>query len=139
MFDFNVFNSEKAAEEGAVLHLAHPTTGDNVYIDGDKKQKPCEIILMGTDCDVYLSYQQKKLNERSRKKNGAVNEVDFKKSIRESADVYAKMTKGWNNIWHDGKELEFSYKNAAMLYMTYKEIRVQVAQFIDEKENFIKG
>lgn len=136
MFDFNVFNSEKLADDGAVLHLAHPVTLEPVYID-DNQKKPCEIILMGSDSDVYLEFQQKKLNERS--KNKSNDKIDFKKSIRESADVYAKMTKGWANIWHEGKELEFNYKNAVMIYMTYKEIRVQVGDFISEKENFIKG
>jgi len=136
-FDFNVFNSEKAASEGATLHLLHPVTGEKCYLDGDKQKKPCEIILMGTDCDVYLTYQQKELNKRVKNKHD--DTIDFKKSIRDSADVYAKMTKGWSNIWHDGKELEFSYQNAVLLYMTYKEIRVQVKDFIEQKENFIKG
>ena len=136
MFDLNVFNSEKLADAGATLHLAHPVTGDTVYID-DKQKKPCELILKGSDCDIYLEFQQKKLNERSKHKND--DKIDFKKSIRESADIYAKMTLGWSNIWHEGKELEFNYKNAVMLYMTYKEIRVQVGNFIADKENFIKG
>ena len=136
MFDFNVFNSEKLADDGATMHLKHPTTDAPVYID-DKQAKPCEIILMGADCDVYLEFQQKKLNQRSKHKND--DKIDFRKSIREAADVYARMTKGWSNIWHDGKELEFNYKNAVMVYMTYKEIRVQVSSFISDKENFIKG
>ena len=77
MFDFNVFNSEKLADAGATLHLVHPVTGDVVYVD-DKQKKPCELILKGSDCDIYLEFQQKKLNERSKHKND--DKIDFKKN-----------------------------------------------------------
>ena len=139
-FDFNVFNTEKAASEGAMLHLVHPTSGIELYVDGDKKRKPIHIHLMGTDSDIYMEYQQKEINkERTRRsKNKSDEAIDFKQNIRDTADLFAKMTKGWANIWHDGKELEFSYQNAVLLYMTYKEIRMQVKAFVEDKENFIK-
>lgn len=135
MFDFNVFNSEKAADEGSTLHLTHPVTGDFVYID-DKQTKPVTINLKGSDSKVFREAAQKMASQQ-RGKKGA--EVDADVAIRSAADVYARVTTGWQNIYHDGKEFEFNYKNAVHLYITYKEIRIQVGDFIADKANFIKG
>jgi len=137
MFNLNVFDTVSHANAGSELHLLHPVTKTPVYLD-EKETKAITISLLGSDSDVYTKEIQKKAKELRRQKNNA-SEIDLEKNVREACELYSKLTVGFKNIpGDDGKTLEFSQKAAFELYMKYKDIRVQVGDFISEKENFIK-
>ena len=138
-FDLNVFDTVSASNQGAELHLLHPVTKLPTYADKEET-KPLIISLLGTDSDLYTKEIQKKAKQyrRNTAKN-KVDDIDFEKSVRESCEMYAKLTTGFKNIPGDNKkELEFSFDNAFALYMKYKDIRVQVGDFIADQANFIK-
>ena len=137
----SVFDTEKASNEGAELHLTNPATGDLAYADKAEK-KPLTIRLLGPDSDIYTRHLQDAARKvRKANKLKISDDIDFEKAKREAAELYAKMTLGWSNIPDDsGKsDLPFSYGNAVKLYLTYKDIRIQVGDFIADKANFIKG
>lgn len=132
----SMFDTAGAAEQGADLHLLHPATKEPVYVDGDKQKKPLIIKLKGTD-----SYEfEREMARRARMNKGKKGDADLEQAKREAAETYAKLTIGWLNMPDEnGKELEFSFENAVKVYMNFKDIRVQVSEFITDKANFIKG
>lgn len=137
MFDLNVFDTVAQANTGAELHLLVPGSKAPAYLDKEET-KPLIISLLGSDSDVYTKEIQKKAKEMRRKTNKA-NDLDLDKNIREACDLYARLTVGFKNIpSSDKKDLVISYDNAFNLYMQYKDIRVQVGDFISEQANFIK-
>ena len=139
MFDLNVFDTVSASNQGAELHLLHPASKLPTYADKEET-KPLIINLLGVDSDIYTKDLQKKAKQyrRNAAKN-KVDDVDFDKQVRDAAELYAKLTTGFQNIPDDGKkELEFTFDAAFQLYMKYKDIRVQVGDFIAEQANFIK-
>ena len=136
MTDLSIFNTEKLSSDGAELHLAHPVTGEPVYLD-DEKKMPITITVKGTDSDVYQRALQKATNKARTSKQ--TDDVDYDYLITETVELYADMVLGWKNINHDGKALKFNRDNAVLLFSTYKEIRKQVGDFMAEKANFIKG
>lgn len=139
MFDLNVFDTVTQANSGAELHLLVPGSKVPAYAD-DKETKPLTINLLGSDSDLYSKEIQKKARELRRKKSNS-NDLDLDKNIREACELYARLTVGFKNIPSDekGKYLECTYDTAFNLYMKYKDIRVQVGDFISDQANFIKG
>lgn len=132
----SIFDTAGAAEQGADLHLLHPATKEPVYLDGDKQKKPIIIKLKGTDSHEFERYIAKKQRMAKAKKGDA----DLEQLKRETAEMLAALTIGWVNMPDDsGKEMDFSFENAVKLYLGFKDIRVQVSDFIADKANFIKG
>ena len=142
----NIFDTVSAANKGAEMYLLHPVTKLRTYADAEET-KPLIINLLGVDSEAFekhaLKMQRKKSRENAQQiKTGKVP-VETPESIeqakRDSCDLYAKMTTGWKNIPDaSGKgELEFNYQNAFALYMTYKDIRVQVGNGIGDQSLFI--
>lgn len=133
----SIFDTQKAAEQAAELHLRHPVTGEPTYADGDKKKKPLIINLKGIDSGDF----EKDLQRRIRKNKGkGKDSQDLEEAKLAACETYANLTTGWQNIpGDDGKDLEFSFESAVKLYMKYKDIRVQISDFIADKSNFIKG
>ena len=139
MFDLNVFDTVTQSNKGAELHLLVPSSKIPAYAD-EKETKPLLINLLGSDSDAYRKEIQKKARELRRKKNTS-NDLDLDKNILEASELYARLTTGFKNIPGDekGKDLDCTFDNAFNLYMKYKDIRVQVGDFISEQANFING
>jgi len=135
-----VFDTVSASNNGAKLQLKHPKTGALVFADAENT-KPIVIRLKGQDSDDYQRASRKKLIEmRANKEDSTViNEATFDKTDTENINLFASLTIGWENIVHDGQELPFSKANATLVYTKYLEIKNQVAEFVAEKANFIKG
>jgi hypothetical protein len=132
----SIFDTESASNAGAELTLLHPVTKEPVEFKG----KPITIRLLGPDSDVYTKHIQSKAREarRNAAKGKKEADLDFEKLKREASELYAAMTIGWDNMpGDDGKQLEFSRDAAVKLYITYKDIRTQVGDFIGSSENFI--
>ena len=123
----SIFDTESQSEKGAVLHLRHPSSGELMFADEEEK-KPLLITLKGSSSTTF----DKELERRKRtNKNKTLNADEIK---LQTCEVYAKLTIGWSNIGVD-----FSFDEAVNLYMTYKDIREQVGDFIGKKSNFIQG
>ena len=135
----SMFDSVSQANEGAELHLCLPASDELAYNDG----KPLTITLRGSDSDVFALEMQRRLqlSAKNQKKGKEDEEIDIKKATRESCRFLAKMTIGWAGIPSaDGKKLlPFSEAEAEVLYLKYKDIRLQVDKFIGSRVNFIKA
>lgn len=137
MTNLSIFDTQSAAELGAKMELKHPVTGETAYYN-DNEKKPITIKLRGTDSGEYEKELQKIARQQKGKKS---NDVDIEQAKRQSCEIYAKLTLGWENMPKAEGEgtQEFSKDAAFELYMKFKDIRVQVGNFITEKANFIKS
>lgn len=134
-----MFDTESASNKGAVLTLLNPATKEPALF----KSKPITIRLLGPDSDLYTKHIQAKSKEarRNAAKGKKESELDFEKLKREASELYASMVISWDNMpAEDGKStLDFSKDAAMKIFMSYKDIRIQVGNFIGEQENFIEG
>ena len=128
----SIFDTVSAAEKGATLHLVHPITKEPVYADGDKQKKPLTITLKGLDSVEF----EREIQRRARQNKNKKDDIYLEQAKLEAAQTYARLTIGWENI---PEFPEFSFENAVKLYLNYKDIRVQVGDFIVDKSNFIKA
>ena len=140
MFDLSVFDSVAKSEEGAVLELINPATGEPAIND----DVPITITLKGSDSSVYQNHLQKILQQKAKDEANPkkkVPELDLGSEVRKACKLYAKMTIGWAGVPNENGDgfLEFSEDNAIKLYMHFKEIRKQVGDFIQDQANFIKA
>ena len=131
--NLSVFDTVSQANSGAVLHLTVPGSGVPAYLDEGVKnpKKPLTITLL-------TKYVQVKA--RARRKSNKKDDIDIEQSIQDACELYAKLTVGWENIPDkEGNAMPFTFENAVNLYKSFKDIRVQVGNFIAEQENFIKS
>lgn len=135
----SIFDTETASNKGATLTLLKPDTKEPALF----KEKPITIRLLGPDSDVYTKHIQAKAKEarHNAAKGKKESAIDFDKIKREASELYAGMTLSWDNMpAEDGKStVDFSKDAALQYYMKYKDIRVQVGNFIGEQENFIEA
>lgn len=138
MFNLNVFDTVTQSNAGADLHLLIPGSKMPAYADKEET-KPLIITLLGSDSDAYTKELQKKAKEYRRNNKKSGNDVDIEKATREACELYAKLTIGFKNIPSgEKKDLECTFDNAFQLYMKYKDIRIQVGDFISDQANFIR-
>lgn len=135
----SIFDTETASNKGATLTLLKPDTKEPALF----KDKPITIRLLGPDSDVYTKHIQAKSKEarRNAAKGKKESDLDFEKIKREASELYANMVLSWDNMpTEDGKStLDFSKDAAMAIFMKYKDIRIQVGNFIGEQENFIEA
>ncbi len=122
-FDLGLFDTKAKAEQGVELEIQHP------------KQGPTGIFIqvMGRDSEKVKAHI-KRMNLR-RNAGRTVNNNEE----REGAEFLASITLGWRGITKDGAPYEFNYDNAVDLYMNYDLVSTQVAAFVFDQVNFLKG
>lgn len=123
----SLFDTEKASESGAWLHLKLPT-GGLAYLDGDAKKKPLRIRLKGPDSPEWQSYIRK-----ARKSTEEMTPEDESKS---ESELYASMTLELQNI------PGYTGENARPLtemYSKHLDIRRQCTQFLFDRQAFFKA
>lgn len=118
---------------GADMIVRHPGTGLPLK---DEQDEPWTIRM----CSAYS-------NRHERAVHGVQNAHLKKRKLKITAEevdagqvtVLAKCVLGWSGITLDGRKVEFSEKNAAMLFERFKFIREQAADFIEDQANFLTG
>jgi hypothetical protein len=135
--DFETLDVAAAAEEGAVLHLKHPTTGALLFdTDADGDTAAVTITLAGGDSDRVKAVQRAQVNRRLQRR--ARDPMTAEEVESEAIDVYAAATLSWTNIALGGEALACTPANAKKLYRRMPWVREQVDQFIYERGNFLK-
>ena len=124
-FDLAKLDTAKVAEEGAELHVAHPTTGEDLGIT---------ITVIGTDSKTFRDISKSRATASLKKKT---REIDLDQNESDAVDLLAKCTKGWSGITENGKEIAFSYDNAVQLYTKYLWLREQIDRFMADRSNFL--
>lgn len=122
-FDLSRFDTKARSEQGEEIQIIHPTDGaTDIY-----------IRVLGRDSEKVKAHI-KRMNLR-RNAGRTVN----KNEEREGAEFLASITLGWRGIMKDGAPYEFNYDNAVEMYMNYDLVSTQVAAFVFDQVNFLKG
>lgn len=121
--------SSLALEQTAEMILKDPVSG----VDTD-----AVIVLYGKDSKQYrdaFALQAKKAAAMK------ASDSDYQEKLSElGLDIFIKCTKDWRNVGLDGKELECTPENVAMLYKDERFVWIhnQIAAFMEKRANFMK-
>jgi len=127
--DISKLDIVASSNEGAVLEVLHPKTLTKTGI---------EIILVGTDSDIYNKQRLKASNKRLEQLNKTGKLKRTAEEIEEETiEMLVSCTIGWSGIEEDGKPLEFTPKHVKHVYEKYPWIREQIDQFIGSRDNFL--
>jgi hypothetical protein len=114
------------------MHLTHPVSGDRLKNDDGED---IVIYLYGSDSDRFRSAVRSFGNKRLNAKKNAKQSIEELEET--TARILAIATAGWENIVLNGKEVDYSEKNAFELYKDYSWIREQADEFVNERSNFL--
>jgi predicted glycosyl hydrolase (DUF1957 family) len=134
--DLGNLDFSKQAEEGAWLHLEHPTTGDPLETEGS----PVRVLLLGRDSAAYRKAAHKAQDARLKAAaRGAAGARGLTAEVleRESIRVLAACVVDWEGIVVDGEALEYSHAAAVELLERFDWIKQQVDAFVEDRANFL--
>jgi len=121
--------SSLALEQTAEMILKDPVSG----VDTD-----AVIVLYGKDSKQYrdaFAVQAKKAAAMK------ASDSDYQEKLSElGLDIFIKCTKDWRNVGLDGKELECTPENVAMMYKDERFVWIhnQISAFMEKRANFMK-
>ena len=121
--------SSLALEQTAEMILKHPVTG----VDTD-----AVIVLYGKDSKQYRDAFAVQAKKAAAMKS---SDSDYQEKLSElGLDIFIKCTKDWRTVGLDGKELECTPENVAMLYKDERFVWIhnQIAAFMEKRANFMK-
>lgn len=126
-------NLGQYAEETQDMQVVHPVTGvPQVDDDG----QPVIIKLIGMDSklaqDTVKRRAERYMSTKSQKN------ITVEAATEMSADLLAKMTKGWSGLTEGGEAIVFSEAKAKEIYIANSWLREQVNEFVDNRANFFK-
>lgn len=133
--DLNKLDVVKFANEGSVLELLHPVTGE-VLTDDSKKPKAFYLRLLGSDSDAYRNALNRRFEQTQNSKKKAKIDLDVAK--RKGAELLARCTTECFMI-EDGKVIEYSKNEMIRLYLKYPWMREQAEDFMSDRGNLIKS
>ena len=133
--DLSTLSTKQLSEEGSVLTLLDPRTDEPlVNPDGSSVM----ITLSGMDGQRYRDHQRRIQNRRLKGLGRGKSKIDLdaEEMEKEALELLAACTIGWSGIdGKDGNPLPFTTANAELLYGE-SWIRIQVDQFIGDRQNF---
>ena len=120
----------KSSNEGVWISLKHPATD---------KELPMKIKIIGKDSDKFV-----KLSEEFRRasldemKNNKTIEQRLQSSKEYGDNLLVGCTLDWKDIELDGKKLDCTPENVALVYKRFGWIKEQIDTAIADRANFIK-
>jgi hypothetical protein len=138
MFDLAALDTVQGSNEGFEVSIYNPATTENLGLF---------ITVLGKDSDEFQRVsraQQKKRMEKMSKGGFRNTNVPVESIEADGIQLLAAVTKSWRQgekqtITLDGRELDCSKDNAAMIYERFPWIREQVDVAIGDRANFIKA
>lgn len=119
--------------EGAVMQVKHPTTGEVLMDNGE----PVTIKLLGTDSDAFQRVNNQAINRRLKTPRSIMPTAEEQQAI--ATEMLVACTLEWKGIGDaEGKPLLFTQANCKMLYTKARWLREQVDTFIGDRSNFMK-
>lgn len=154
--DLSQFKTTKATT-GALLHLESPIDGRKLYYGGNPVEvitdsvldckpdatgyKPVTISLLGEDSKEYQEAKRrmgdKRLNdaiEALKRRNRKLSSEEIEK---DTLDLLVECTVGWDGLYFNSSQTEFSKEAAKLLYTDNSWIRDQAEAFIGDRANFM--
>ena len=124
-FDFTKLDFATKAEEGAVMQVKHPLTGEELG---------ATITLIGTDSKAFRDLAKRRATAALKRTKEEQEDYD---SDDEMSVMLSKCTLAWSGIEEGSKAVEFSQENALMMYRKYRWLRDQVDLFVGDRANFL--
>ena len=124
-FDFTKLDFAAKAEEGAVMQVKNPLTGEALG---------ATITLIGTDSKAFRDLAKQRATAALKRTKEEQESFDVDAS---SVELLAKCTLAWSGIEEGGKSVEFSQENAVKMYSKYHWLKEQVDRFIGDRANFL--
>lgn len=134
--DLSNINLDEMAEEGAILELEHPVTGEKLVADDENKTQ-MSLSLLGMDSKEYRNKSKELQAKRTMAlaKKRSSHGASFVMSDDDACSLLAACTTGFT-LYLDGEFVEFSKKAAKELYLKYTWMREQADEFIGDRANF---
>lgn len=135
LVNFDKLDTNKACNEPFKLELKHPIT---------KKRLGCYVLVLGSESDQYREYtdeiQDKAYKEAADLARNGADPIPQTAAARrkQSIDLLANMTVGFENIQLEGAELTFNIPNAIKFYTRFGWAKNQVDIAVYELGNFMK-
>ena len=124
-FDFTKLDFATKAEEGAVMQVKNPLTGEALG---------ATITLIGTDSKAFRDLAKQRATAALKRTKEEQENYD---SDDEMSVMLSKCTLAWLGVEEGVEAVEFSQENALMMYRKYRWLRDQVDQFIGDRANFL--
>ena len=138
MLDLATMDTKSMAEEGALMEVTDPRTGDPLKdSDGNK----VTITLAGMDSKRYQDGQYKIQNKRinqSIRKGRMQATIDAEDLAKENLELLVDCTLSWSGFTWRGEVLPCTAENARMLYTQLGWLREQADSFIADRQNFFR-
>ena len=119
-FDFTKLDFATKAEEGAVMQVKNPLTGEALG---------ATITLIGTDSKAFRDLAKQRATAALKRTKEERENYD---SDDEMSVMLSKCTLAWSGVEEGVEAVEFSQENALMMYRKYRWLRDQVDQFIGD-------
>ena len=127
--DLNTLDVVKLANEGTVLELLHPATGDVLTDEKGKEPKAFFLRLLGSDSDIYRNTIKRRFERNQNKKN---QKLDLDDAQLKAAELLAKCTTEVYLI-EDGKPIECSLSEMTRVYLKYPWVREQAESAMSDR------
>lgn len=126
----------KFANEGNILELTHPITGEVLTDEGekiaDKKNvKKYYLKMLGSDSDVYRNTLKRRFETNQSNKR---KKIDLDVAQRKAAELLAKCTVECYFI-ENGAIVECTKEEMIRVYLKYPWIREQAEEFMSDRSN----
>jgi len=118
------FNSVEGSNEGAVLYIEHPVTGEKT---------DAWIKMAGPDSK--LAKQRRTHIQRLLRGKKNISDIDLDTLEKEALETRVALTLDWGKIELD-EQLKFSEANVRKVYTEYPWIAEQVDAFQGDRSNF---
>lgn len=133
MLDLGSLDTRAASEEGAVMAVVHPVTGQPLT---QEDGAAVTITLAGMDGDRFRKAQRAATDRRlksPRRANVTAEDIE-----RDGIETLAACTLAWTGLVLDGETLDCTVPNARKAYQRLPWLREQVDAFIGDRANFLK-
>lgn len=133
-FDLSKLSSAESAEQGAVMEVRHPETGEPLMAEDGS---PVTITLAGEDSSAYRRALHASQNRRFQRGNLA--KIKAEELHNDNLEILAACTLAWSNLAYAGEELPCTKHNALRLYRDegFRWLVEQVDAFVKDRSHFL--
>lgn len=135
MLDLSNYDTAAASDEGAVMEVIHPGTGD--VIRDPETGEAMTLTLLGVDSTAYQQAFRKNMNRRLNAKAKGQDKMTAEQLESEAIERLVLCTKGWTHVGLDGEVLDCTEANARLVYTRFPWLRMQADEFIADRANFL--
>ena len=133
-FDFSQAQVQKTIDEGdgAWMHICHPTTGEYLYAD-DERKLPCRVKVL-SNASMQFARATHNLDQKLIKNADKMTPDEAKENIQRRA---AAAIVAFDNVMFEGRELDGSNRADRLLWVRLAPNFVtQVQDFSKEADHF---